>query len=451
MKKLIYQSKGFTLLESVMIVILGSLFFVCVSQAFIQYLKEANRQQRFIQTERDLFNVKDAVAEALLSLPGRGLATTTGLATGTPILPAAGFIQDPSGKLKPIKLGIVTPYKINGQDAFTVAYADANIPRLAISQPTTASGNIGKAKVSLIALQSNFMVTKDTKTASFSSSDNPKSSSTNSTASASSNTVAAPSNTVALQVKGGGSTPTPSPSPSPSPSPTPTGTSTTGNGSSTPAIPPNVPLETTLLELPWKPSANMFKPGDVLLLINTPSNTEQNQQVVTSSRLVKIINIVGTNNSKGELQSLDITFDLCMNGECGNESGLTNTPDANTTFSAGAILVPLKIATFFYKSDKMSNRLVRNRGGKVIANENGGFRVEGGEETILGEINSFKVTYRLRDGSTRPTPNNPIVDWLAEVVSVDVEMFREIPSPYKNDINSRQARLNFPIAIRNLD
>lgn len=449
MKNFITQSKGFTLLESIILVVLGSIIFVAVSQVYIQYLKESNRQQRFVQVERELFAVKDSLGEALISLPGRGLATTNGLASGTPILPAAGSIQDPTGKRNAIKLGIITPYKINGKDAFTVAYADSKVPRLAISEPTTASGNTGKAKVSLIATQSNFRVKAGTPTSSIAPPTNARSNFNTSN----NLTISDASNTLALQVKGG-SSPSPSPSPSSSPSPNPSPTNTS-NPESTPLpspIPPNVPLETTLLDLPWKPNPNMFNPGDVLLLINTPEDFGEAKEVQTSSRLVKIINMVGTNNSKGELQSIDITFDLCLNNECsGLFPGLSNPPDAPTQFSAGAILVPLKLTTFFYKSDKMSNRLVRNRGGVVLPTEDGKFQIQGGEETILGEVDNFIVTYHLRDGSKQPTPNSPIVNWLGEIVSVDTEIAREIPSAYKEKAFSRQAKLNFPIAIRNLN
>ncbi len=434
MKKLIYQSKGLSLLEAIVMLAIGGLLFATVSSAYTQYLKTTQRQQRFIQVERELSAVKDAISQALTSLPGRGLATTNGLSSGTPILPAAGSLQDSTGKLKPIKLGIVTPYKINGQDAFTVAYADAKTPRLAISEPTTASGNIGKAKVSLIALQSNFKITKGTGSSSLANSQKHDS-----------NT----SKTVIIQVKGGGSTPSPSPSPNPSSSPTPTETPTP-NPTSTP-IPPNVALETTLLELPWKPSVDMFKAGDILLLINTPTDIGS-EQIQTSSRLVKIINVIGKNNSKGELETIDFTFDLCLTGECGEAfPGLINPSDAETKFSAGAILVPLRLATFYYKSDKMSNRLIRNRGGLVLPDNNNIFQIQGGEETILGETDSVTVTYRLKDGSINPTPSTPLVPWLGDITSIDVEIFREIPAVYGTKASSRQAKLNFPITIRNLD
>lgn len=453
--KSIYKSKGFSLLEAIVMFVLSAILITTVASAYVQYLKTNQRQQRTIQVERELFAVKDAVSQALTTLPGRGLATTNGLASATPILPAAGSLQDTGGKITPIKLGIVTPYKINGQDAFTVAYADAKTPRLAISQSTTVSGNIGSAKVSLIATQSNFMITKGTGTSGSSSSTSGPSDTSGSSGSGSSTgggktiTSSSSNDFSQSQVKGGGSSPSPSPSPTPSSSPTPTETATP-SPTSTP-VPPNIALETTLLDLPWKPSADMFRAGDVLLLINTPKDLGQTEQVQTSSRLVKITSVTGTNNSKGELQAIDFTFDLCLTGECGGIfPGLVNPSDAETKFDAGAILVPLKLATFYFKSDKQGNKLIRNRGGVVLLDNNGNFRIQGGEETTLGETDSFTVTYRLRDGSTKPTPNAPLVDWLGNVVSIDVEMFREIPTAQGKAI-SRQAKLNFPIAIRNLD
>ena len=205
----------------------------------------------------------------------------------------------------------------------------------------------------------------------------------------------------------------------------------------------------------------MFKPGDLALLVAIPPYSEGGNDVPNSrinfqpgSRLVRLTSI---NNSivipgQSGRSFIEFNYDLCTSGDCGQSiPGLSNAPDAPQRFLIGSILVPLRVASFYIKQDQMSSRLVRNDGGTILPDGNGNFIVQGGTETNLGETDSITVTYRLKDGTTQPTPLSPIVAWINDISSIDVSLFREVPAVQGNERIARKITQTYPIFIRNIE
>lgn len=429
-KQFIKNQKGLTLLECAVLLIIGSIILVTAVGSYIQFLKVSTRQQRVMAVERSLTALQVSLQQSLITLPGRGLGTSSGITFGNPLLPAAGSMPDSKGKTTPIRLSVVTPYKYNGQDAFTVAYADSKAPCLVLSDPSVSSNGTGTAKVALPLLVP--IKPPITPHGGGGIGINPGDivPNINATAGNETNIVTKPT-----------STPTPNPSPTVTPDPTP--------------VPPNVNFNTTLLGLPWIPSVDSFKVGDLMLIVVPPiyDDTDSKVTVTTESRLVRILSVTPPSNpTPGTRQFIQITYDLCLSGECGQQlPGLTNVPTSPIKFTTGAIIVPLRLSSFYFKQDQMSHRLVRNDGGVFLPDGNGGFNIQGGQETILGETDNFTVTYRLKDGTIQPTPVSPLVPWLTDITSVDISILREIPSTRNNELLSRKLTLNFPITIRNFD
>lgn len=431
MRKFLNNQKGLTLLECVILLIISGIVLVTAIGSYIHFLKVSSRQQRVMAVERSLTAIQSSLQQAMITLPGQGLGTSSGITFGNPLLPAAGSMPDSKGKTTPIRLGIVTPYKVNGQDAFTIAYADPKAPCLVLAEPSTASiaSGTGTGKVAfpiLIPIKPPINpggggVTIDPY--------NFKTDSSN----GETNIIIPPH------------TPTPTPTPSPVATPDPT------------PVPPNVPFNTTLLGLPWMPSADSFKVGDLMLLVAPPIYDDTNNvtTVSTESRLIRITSVTAPPPKlpqAGTTPVIEFSFDLCSTGQCGSQlPGLSNVPLAPTKFTTGSLVVPLKVSSFYFKQDQMSRRLVRNDGGVFLPDGSGGFNIQGGQETILGETDSLAVNYHLKDGTTQPTPASPLVPWLNDVTSVDISIIREIPSTKTNELLSRKLTLNFPITIRNFE
>ncbi|MFY9224236.1 MAG: hypothetical protein WAQ98_16310 [Blastocatellia bacterium] len=446
-KSLFINNKGFSLLEGVVIVVISSIVLVSATSVYIQFLKINNRQGRVIQVERALLSTQSSLKQALTTLPGRGLATSNGQAFSVPALPAAGFLPDATGKITPIRLGIITPYKVNGFDAFTIVYADAKIPRLPIAEVSVGSGTTGRVRVAVPNVGTTTTGGNDDQDPTKGDDKDDKTGR---------NLVNTDYETEQHQKVPAGGFPTPTPASSPNPrgpreTPTPT----------KPGVAPNVPDDQTLLGLPWIPSASMFQPGDLALLVAIPPYSEGGNDVPNSrinfqpgSRLVRLTSISDSTviPGQGGRKFIEFNYDLCTNGDCGGSiPGLSNAPDAPQRFLIGSILVPLKIASFYIKQDQRGSRLIRNRGGAILPDGNGNFFVQGGTETNLGETDSITVTYRLKDGTTQPTPISPIVAWLDDISSIDVSLFREVPPVQGNERIARKITQTYPIFIRNIE
>jgi hypothetical protein len=111
----------------------------------------------------------------------------------------------------------------------------------------------------------------------------------------------------------------------------------------------------------------------------------------------------------------------------------------------------MRLASFYMKNDQFGSRLVRNDGATITADGNGNFQIQGGKETILGEVDSLAVSYKLKDGSVQKTPNTPLIAWLNDITSVNISIVRAIPPAQGTENLTRKINLSFPIVIRNLE
>lgn len=399
------NNKGFSLLELAIVLTVGTLILFVAGSVYGQLLKMHQRQERVVIVERALMDTSAELERTLTSLPGRGLTVATE-SFELPTLPSAGTAINPvSGKVEPIRLGVVTPYKVNGYDAFTIVYADSKIPRLTIGQNTTISGSVGKARVSVDNLvNSPIEPTKD-----------------------------------GLDNSTSNRFPTPSP----------IGSNDPNNSNS------------VVIDLPSQPTANMFKEGDLMLLVGVEPlsrTTRYNylQQANAQSRVVKLLSVLPiTLTVSGETrQFLEFTYDLCLQGDCDGQQlpGVSNLADAPKTVGFGGILVPVRVSSIYAKFLGDGLELIRNNGGIILPDGNEGFSVRGGQEIALGTLDSFTISYTLKDDSIQPTPNNPQVAWLKDVKAVDVLLVRGMKTKDKANENlTHQARVSFPIVVNSIE
>ncbi len=128
------KTGGFTLVEFLIITIVGGILIATTAMVYSKVMVIYRRQQRVILLERELTAIQQSFAQALTTLPGRDLGYFSGVnfSVGTE-LPSIGIINTDKGP-KPIKLGIVTPFKVAGNDAMTLIYARRNVDRLELVQ-----------------------------------------------------------------------------------------------------------------------------------------------------------------------------------------------------------------------------------------------------------------------------------------------------------------------------
>ncbi|MBK7995967.1 MAG: prepilin-type N-terminal cleavage/methylation domain-containing protein [Blastocatellia bacterium] len=430
------RHQGFSLVEAIVVFVIGAILLTTLGSLYVKWLKLDLRQSRLIDVEKSLASTQTTLEQSLVTLPARGLATSNGQSFNTPILPAFGSIPNDKGQLTPITLGVVTPYKVNGFDAVTIVYADAKRPRFSLSQAASQLGNIGTAR---IALPSNVSTTF-LPGAGSDKEDN--------------STIAEQNQRPPVK-----DLPTPSPSSSPTSSPNPRNTPTPDPSSNEPDTPPNVPLEQTLNGLAWIPNPDMFQPGEIMLLVSTPPYQPDDAVEPTRpiSRFVKIVSATQTTQSAGTAarKFINVTYNVCANGECADvfPSVINPVISPRTEFDIGATLVPIKVTSFYLKQDQMSSRVVRNDGGVILPDGNGNFVVQGGSEINLGEIDSISVSYQLKNLTTVPTPNTPLVSWLNDIKSVNITLTRVLPAGQgaASEQITRKATINFPIVIQNLE
>lgn len=369
-----YYSKGFSLLELIVGIIISVIILSSLLFTYTEFMRLHTRQNRVMIIERSLNDTSTALRESLTTLPARAIATSNGTSYSIPLLPYAGSIFDGT-KNVPIRLGAITPYKINGNDAFTITYADTKIPRLPLD-PT--SSQIGSLRIVRVAL--------------------------------------------------------------------PTGNQT--NHKDEPGYEPNPsPSSNTISALP---TASMFEVGQLMLIVESPTyitdSTGETKQ--TLSLLVKLASV--NQISIGNRQFLEFRLETCQNGGCGQ---LSNDPLATGIVSAGATLVPLHLMSFYLKKDSFGNKLIKNEGGLIIPDGNGGFTLTMGKESIesvVGETDSLKVDYHLSDGTVLPTPNTPIVPWLNQVTSVDTIITGSMAGTQGSEYFSRTVKINFPVISNNI-
>lgn len=427
------SDNGFTLMELVVTISLLFIIGYAATSIYLQLAQTHRRQQRVLQVERSLLNTHNSLKQSLVTLPGRGLGVAT-QGFSIPILPTAGNIFNPAtGKSEPIKLGLITPYKVNGSDGFMVIYADAKFPRLPISQNTIASNDIGIAKIPLPFLTQ------------------PNVGSSGGDGKQDKNLASIQKGTPTPEPSPS-ATPTPTPSPSPEPTKVPSQTGTTGT-------PPNIPITETLSGLPFYGSREMYNVGDLMLLVGAPAGvvTKLNPdgEVQAHARIVRLTGVtpsIGSSIGSLNQQYLDFTYDLCLSGECDQKlPGISNSVNTPTSFRVGSILVPLKVASFYLKKDAMGSRLIRNDNGVILPVGDGTFAVVGGTESILGEVDSINIKYVLNNESVENTPINPNVPWLNDIKSVDVSLVRAMPAVKGTEDLTRVMNINFPLIIKHLE
>ncbi len=416
--KLLSSKKGFSLVE-VMIVLILMIILIGVSASMYSSFADNNRRQERINlVERSIDETKTSLRDSLTTLPGQGLGTTNGEIFSLPELPFAGSIPDETGKITPIPLNIITPYKLTDSDnsiksdAVMIAYSDPKLPRFPISENIRIDRNTGKIRIPSPAY----------------------SGTGKSITSGASN-----SNQDQITISKG-TTPTPTPTPTSTIKPVPQPSST-----------PNVPFNTTILNLNWIPSPEMFHVGDTLLLVSNPGYSADPTTMQSYSRLIYItavstfIPILGGGGSG----YIELTFDFCnSNGDCGTQfPGLINNQKAKNT--VGSIVVPLRLSSFYLKKTRFGNTIIRNDGGVILPIGNGSFQIQGGKESIIGESDDFAITYHLSDGTTQPTPANPLVPWLNKITSIDVMLSNSVPSGKGSEQINQQVTVNFPINVRN--
>ncbi|MEW6738154.1 MAG: hypothetical protein AB1489_43170, partial [Acidobacteriota bacterium] len=153
----------------------------------------------------------------------------------------------------------------------------------------------------------------------------------------------------------------------------------------------------------------------------------------------------------------EFQYDLCDGGtKCGNLlpeiKNLTNVK----SFAIGSALVPLNLVHIYARTKDGRTRIYRNDGGSILPISNGvvsdlQFEIVGGTNSVLGEVDSFKVSYLLADGSQQPAPTDPRVPWLNQVKAIKIEISMSLVVPSNKEVISRSSTFTFPIAIKNLD
>ena len=422
---------GFTLMELIVTTVLIAIIASATIGLYLQGVYLYRRQQRILQVERSLLETHNSLKESLVALPGRNLGVDV-QGFSIPSLPAAGSIFNPAtGKNEAIQLGLVTPYQVNGNDAFMVVYADGKFPRLPISETTLTSNDLGVAKVPLPFLTQSTL------------GDDGNGNGKLDKTLASAGKLSFSSNTSSNTGSNTGS--------SPSKLPPSTGTTVTG-------VPPNIPISQTLSGLAYYAVREDYNAGDLMLLIGAaPASIRLTPtgDIQTYARIVRLTNITPSlGSSIGSLnqQFIDFTYDLCLSGECDSKlPGITNLSITPTSFRVGSVLVPLRTACFYLKKDNMGSYLVRNDNGVILPSGDGTFHVVGGTESVLGEVDSLTAKYVLRNGSVQQSPINPNVPWLNQIVSVDISLLRGMPAVKGTESLTRSVNVNFPIIIKQLD
>jgi type II secretory pathway pseudopilin PulG len=435
--------RGYSLIELIVALVLGMVVIAGSVSIYAQIVKLHRRQQRVANIERALTDTSFALQQSLTTMTGRSITTYVD-SLQTPTLPGFGVVTNPkTNRPEPIRLGIVTPAKINGFDGFTILYADATVPRFTVGEPTTVSGETGSAKI--IAS----VTGKTTLLPGFGGGGTGKD------LDSVGNIISSENESLNNRL----------PLPTDSPNPLPTSTSNPKGGIILPSgggpKAPNIPLNSTLTGLPFLASASMFSEGDLYLMIGQ-ATTGRVSITKPGSRLVKIISASETKAPFGGVgvfnqKSVQVTYDLCSIGQCSELlPNVINFFDSPKNIGVGGLLVKLKVASVYVKTDEFGTRLILNEGGILVPSglgENVSYQISGGQETILGEVDKFSVIYNLVDGSQQPTPNTSIIPWVSDISSIDITLARGmpgIPGTASGDFH-RVVKLNYPLITKNLN
>lgn len=358
------EESGFTLLELIVIVAAGGILLAASISLYQKFNTIHQRQQRVIQVERELNFIQLKLSQSLTTLPGRELGYYSGLNFSIAELPNNGSITTGT-KQQPVRLGVVTPFKVGKDDAITVIYGRHNAPRMELIEATNISGGQATARV---------------------------------------------------------------------------------------AVPDLSELE------PGSPSANelitKFAVGDLMMLVGGPPAANQPGALATVQAVGRLVRLTAQPRIIEAGQPLrplmEFSFDVCENGACGQKfPQLTNATNLKS-FGLGSALMPINIVSFYLSRSGERAQVMRNDGGTIVA-ATGGFQVLGGKESFIGEADSLKISYQLEDGSVQPTPNSPVVPWINQIVGVNVEISRSVPSTLPGEQITRTLTSSFPLKIKSLD
>jgi len=441
------STRGYSLIELIVAITLGIIVITGSVSIYAQIVKLHRRQQRVANIERALTDTSFALQQSLTTMTGRSITTYVD-SLQTPALPGFGVVTNPkTNRPEPVRLGIVTPAKINGFDGFTILYADATVPRFIVGEATTVNGETGSAKIiASVTGKTNLLP-------GFGGSGG-----TGKDLDSVGNIISSENDLANNRF--------PLPTDSPSPNPLPTSTSNPKGGIVLPTSgggpkAPNVPLNSTLTGLPFLASASMFNENDLYLMIGQ-ATTGRVSIARPGSRLIRIISASETKAPFGGVgvfnqKSVQVNYDLCSIGQCSELlPNVINFFDSPRNVGVGGLLVKLKVASVYVKTDEFGTRLILNEGGILVPSglgENVSYQISGGQETILGEIDKFSVIYNLVDGSQQPTPNTSIVSWVSDISSIDITLARGmpgVPGTASGDFH-RVVKLNYPLIIKNLN
>lgn len=356
-------NEGFSLLELAVVIAVAGIILAGVLTVYPQFARISVRQQRLNQVEREINYIHLKLSQSIPTLTGQELGFYSGLNYSVASMPTNGSVINNKNKTA-IQLGLITPYKVQGSDAFTIIYGRHTLPRMELVEPVNIAGNSGVALVAVPEL----------------------SESTND-----------PNAAAAIVSK--------------------------------------------------------FKAGDLMMIAggapaqNVPGSLATSQAVGRIVRLVAVPRVVQAGNPVRNL--LEFTFDACEGPCSGQAPGLQN--NSQKSFAVGSAFVGVNFLSFYLSQRNGNSYVIKSDGGLITPDSNGAYQVLGGFESILGEADSFTVSYQLADGSVQPTPANPTVPWLNQIVAVNVEITRSMPSTYRGEQISRTLNFSYPVRVAALN
>jgi hypothetical protein len=197
------------------------------------------------------------------------------------------------------------------------------------------------------------------------------------------------------------------------------------------------------------------QPGDLMMLIGSNVAPVGTQKVALPvyARLVRVATIGRQSLTNPTRTAIQITYDLCGSGSCGQPYGQLINTTQPTVFVAGSTLVPISITTIY-------QRLINGQPGVVISDlapsydpQSNSFIMDGSHDQPLGNISSLSFNYRLQSGSTyavggqlMPTPTDPLVPWLNDITSVQVTVSRSVAPALGHTPISRTETAEFPVS-----
>ncbi|MBL8150307.1 MAG: hypothetical protein JNN15_10320 [Blastocatellia bacterium] len=201
---------------------------------------------------------------------------------------------------------------------------------------------------------------------------------------------------------------------------------------------------------------NYFKEGSLMMLVGVAPNSfsVDDDKVRSLARVVKLIGrAVVVPAGSPQREAIQIGFDLCEGSTCSTTQfpQLINT-EKQKVFAAGSVIVPLNITTFFATKEAGKLQVFRNDGGSLTALNSGTeFELVGGKNSLLGEPDSFTISYLLNNGQKIVSPEKPSSSWIDEIKAINVEVTKSLKLPFGNEFASRRSSVEYPLTVRTLE